>query len=64
MKVGRKKIYIIRRKVYGKSIMPTAGNFANFNDIKNALKEDKVSLTFAVTLSLWSVADRVGHQID
>lgn len=52
MKVGHKKIYIIRRKVHGKSIMPTAGNFANFNDIKNALEKDKVNLTCAVTLSI------------
>ena len=50
--VGRKKIYIIRRKVHGKAIMPTVGNFANFNDIKNALEMDKVSLTCAVTLSI------------
>ena len=36
VRVAGKKTYVIRRKVNGKSIMPTVGNFADFKDIKEA----------------------------
>lgn len=36
IKVAGKKTYVIRRKVNGKSIMPTVGNFTDFSDIKQA----------------------------
>ena len=36
VKVAGKKTYILRRKVDGKSIMPTVGNFADFKSIKEA----------------------------
>jgi integrase len=36
VRVAAKKTYIIRRKVDGKSIMPTVGNFADFPDIATA----------------------------
>lgn len=36
LRVGRKKTYIIRRKVDGRSIMPTVGNYADFKSIADA----------------------------
>lgn len=39
VRVAGKKTYIIRRKVRGKSIMPTVGNFADFNRIEDARKK-------------------------
>lgn len=39
VKVAGKKTYILRRKVDGKSIMPTVGNFADFKDIDAARKK-------------------------
>lgn len=36
IKVAGKKTYVIRRKVNGKSLMPTVGNFTDFTDIKQA----------------------------
>jgi hypothetical protein len=36
IRVASKKTYIIRRKINGKSIMPTVGNFADFPDIAAA----------------------------
>ncbi len=36
VKVARKMTYVLRRKVNGKSIMPTVGNCADFKDIKQA----------------------------
>ena len=36
VRVAAKKTYILRRKVHGKSIMPTVGNFADFNRIELA----------------------------
>ena len=39
IRVAGKKTYIIRRKVHGKSIMPTVGNFADFLRIEDARKK-------------------------
>jgi integrase len=36
VRVAAKKTYVLRRKVNGKSIMPTVGNFADFNRIELA----------------------------
>lgn len=36
VRVAAKKTFIIRRKIHGKSIMPTVGNFADFPDIATA----------------------------
>ena len=36
VRVAAKKTYVLRRKVHGKSIMPTVGNFADFNRIELA----------------------------
>jgi integrase len=36
LKVGRKKVYILRRKVMGRSMLATVGNFADFNRIQDA----------------------------
>lgn len=36
IKVAGKKTYIVRRKVHGKSIMPTVGNVADFNELSMA----------------------------
>lgn len=38
VKVARKKTYVLRRKVHGKSLMPTVGNYADFEDIHQARK--------------------------
>ena len=39
IRVAGKKTYVIRRKVRGKSIMPTVGNFADFLRIEDARKK-------------------------
>ena len=39
VRVAGKKIDVIRRKVRGKSIMPTVGNFADFLRIEDARKK-------------------------
>ena len=39
VRVSDKKTYIIRRKVHGKSIMPTVGNVADFLSIEDARKK-------------------------
>lgn len=36
VRVAAKKTYVIRRKVHGKSIMPTVGNVADFNKLDDA----------------------------
>ena len=36
VRIAAKKTYIIRRKIHGKSIMPTVGNFNDFQDIAAA----------------------------
>lgn len=39
IRVAGKKTYVIRRKVQGRSIMPTVGNFADFLKIEDARKK-------------------------
>ena len=36
VRIAAKKTYIIRRKIHGKSLMPTVGNFTDFPDIASA----------------------------
>ena len=42
IRIASKKTYIIRRKVLGRSIMPTVGNFADFATIDEARKKAAV----------------------
>lgn len=42
IRIAAKKTYIIRRKVLGRSIMPTVGNFADFPTIDDARKRAAV----------------------
>jgi hypothetical protein len=42
IRVAAKKTYIIRRKGFGRSIMPTVGNFADFLSIEDARKKAAV----------------------
>ena len=65
VRVAGKKTYVIRRKVRGKSIMPTVGNVADFPDLGLARKRAaELALQMSATGTNPNRAAREAHLIE